>query len=61
MLLFKEWHSVCLFLVAKYYMIHCIVRVVAVLGSAYYGIVKALHDKLEEYIQAKVEELKAEQ
>ena len=30
-------------------------------GSAYYGIVKALHDQLEEFIRLKVEELQAEQ
>lgn len=38
-----------------------IVREVATFGSAYFGIVKELHDKLEEYIQIKVSELAAEQ
>lgn len=37
-----------------------LVREVGVFGSAYYGIVKALHDKLEEDIRLKVEELAAE-
>lgn len=36
-------------------------REVALFGSAYYGIVKALHDQLEASIRAKVEELAAEQ
>ena len=36
------------------------IREVGVFGSAYYGIVKALHDKLEEDIRLKVEELAAE-
>ena len=33
---------------------------VATFGSAYYGIVNALREKLEEYIQLKVAELAAE-
>lgn len=37
-----------------------VVREVAVFGSAYFGIVKALRDKLEEDIQQKVSELAAE-
>ena len=37
-----------------------LVREVAVFGSAYFGIVKALRDKLEEDIQQKVAELAAE-
>ena len=37
-----------------------VVRVVATFGSAYYGIVNSLREKLEEYIQMKVAELAAE-
>lgn len=37
-----------------------LVREVATFGSAYYGIVNSLREKLEEYIQMKVAELAAE-
>lgn len=37
-----------------------LVREVATFGSAYYGIVNALREKLEEYIQLKVAELAGE-
>lgn len=60
-LLFKEWPLVPPFQVnIAESLLSFVVREVAVFGSAYFGIVKALRDKLEEDIQQKVSELAAE-
>lgn len=58
---FRAWPSACPSQVLFPSVLYHVVRVVAVFGSAYYGIVKALHDQLEEFIRLKVEELQAEQ
>lgn len=58
---FRESHLVPLFQVLiRSSRFPLLVREVAVFGSAYFGIVKALRDKLEEDIQQKVAELAAE-
>lgn len=59
MLQFRVLPSVYLFQV-NVSKVFIVVRVVATFGSAYYGIVNSLREKLEEYIQMKVAELAAE-